>query len=245
MVSLFRRSCLVLFPSCGSFSFCCRLQRSLPLDNAKRSKMPMHNYFTVMLPEDVPSGEQNRDDQPSSELTSTVLFPDLSIFEDENDSSEDDERVTLSQWALVKIGTFQSRLEMVLRNREQRGQKKFLLSSVATAELLRLANEVFGFNGWSSQIISCEQEEEKFDQEKSVYSMKHVATVRLILQDGVFIDAQGTGESTNIAQKHICLSNCKKMAITNGIRNGLLGLKDMLFTHEELIKVEKIKREFN
>lgn len=195
---------------------------------------------------DLPSSAQeNKDEWAQQELTSTVLFPDLSLFEDEDDVSDGDERVILTRWAMAKIGTFQCRLEDVLRAREQSGQKMFLLSSVSTAELLRIANEAFGFNGWSSQILTCDPEEENFDQEKSVYSMKQVATVRVILQDGVFIDAQGIGESSNMPQKHICLSNCKKMAITNGLRNALLGLKDMLFSHEEQIKVEKIKRELN
>lgn len=197
---------------------------------------------------DLPSGAHQIEDgliDPGSESTTTVLFPDLSIFEDENDASVDDENMLLTQWAMAKIGTFQSRLEEALRTREQRGQKKFVLHGVSTAELLRLANEAFGFNGWSSQILSCEPEEESFDDENSVYSMKQVATVRVILQDGVYLDARGIGESSNMPQKHSCLCNSKKMAITNGLRNGLLGLKDLLFSHEELIKVEGIKREYN
>lgn len=184
-------------------------------------------------------------EQGDAESTTTTLFPDLSLFEEDSVTSFEDEGILLNQWAMAKIGTFQSRLEEAVRTREQSGQKKSFLKTVSTAELLRIANEAFGFNGWSSQILSCESEEEIFDEENSVFSMKQKSIVRIILQDGTYIEAHGIGESLNMPQKYMCLSNCKKMAITNGLRNGLLGLKDLLFSHEENIKVERIKKEFN
>lgn len=199
-------------------------------------------HLTMMNRDESPRNHHEEEDPSKtySDASTTVLFPDLSLFDESGDEVETTEPLQLSQWAMAKIGTFQSRLETTIRAREQRWQKKTFLTNISTAEILRLANEAFGFNGWSSQILSCAPELETFDQENSLYSMKQRAKVRVTLQDGVYIEAEGVGEVLNMLQKHICLSNCKKMAITNGLRNAILGFKEMLIYQECSLKLESV-----
>lgn len=164
--------------------------------------------------------------------TTTVLFPDLSFFESDVVDQPEEKIEALSLWALAKIGTFQSRLEAILRSRELRSGGRVYMNSISTSVILRLANEVFGFNGWSSEILECVSTYEDFDEANSEYSMKQNARVRITLLDGTSIAAEGIGESLNMPHKYMCLGNSKKMAITNGLRNAILSLQAMLLSQE-------------
>lgn len=158
----------------------------------------------------------------------SVLFPDLSEFEGGEEPSEPEGPPPLSAWAKAKIGTFQSRLETAISVRESKGQMKYGSSSVPTALLVNLVNESFGFNGWSSLVVSTLTVHENFDEEKSQYSMRQRAMVRITLRDGTYIDAEGVGDTMNLPHKHMCHGTTKKMAVTNGLRQAIFKFADLL-----------------
>lgn len=168
----------------------------------------------------------------------SVLFPDISLFESDTEDLISDQ-TPITPWALTKIGTFQYRLEDLLQNREARRGKITLVSHISTSMILQLANEVFGFNGWSSSILECNAVEQEFDIDKDVFSMKHEALIRVILQDGTVSNALGVGKCSNVPHKYMCLENSKKMAITDGLRNAILNFTSMIFTHESAVKEEE------
>ncbi|OBA21417.1 dsRNA-binding domain-like protein, partial [Metschnikowia bicuspidata var. bicuspidata NRRL YB-4993] len=157
-----------------------------------------------------------------------VLFPSLSLFEETSDCESGPEPHFLSPWAKTKIGTFQARLELVLRKRELRGVGKYGISSVSSALLINMVNESFGFNGWLSQILDCHIASQNFDDEKNEYSMVQTATVRIVLDDGTEVEAKGNGEVRGLPSKYQCLGTSRKMACTDGLRNAFLKFPDLL-----------------
>lgn len=173
----------------------------------------------------------------SDQVVTSVLFPDLSMF----DSDSDDESVgdpPISPWALAKIGTFQSRLDTLVQTRQARHGQKASVAHVPTSMILRLANDVFGFNGWSSTIVDCAPVSHQFDDDNEKYSMKHEAQVLITLKDGTASRAAGVGDCINMPHKYMCLGHSRKMAITDGLRNALLNLTGMSLHQEIAIKGE-------
>lgn len=164
----------------------------------------------------------------------TVLFPDLAEFEPVSDSLDEEER-PLSSWAKVKIGTFQARLEHYIAARESKGLLKYGTASIPTSLLMQLVNVSFGFNGWSLSIVDCVCVLELLEGDR--YSMAQRATVRITLQDGTCVEAEGVGEATNMPHKYMCHGTSKKMAITNGLRKGFLKFADLLA--EDPVKTEQ------
>ncbi|KAK9320642.1 hypothetical protein V1517DRAFT_340570 [Lipomyces orientalis] len=85
---------------------------------------------------------------------------------------------------------------------------------------INLANEVFGFNGWSSEIKSIHEdyvdvkETGKIDVGMSV-------VVRVTLKDGTFHEDIGFGHVENARNKYMALSKCKKEATTDATKRAL------------------------
>lgn len=158
--------------------------------------------------------------------TDTILFPDLSIFEE---SDEEDEVIThhVSTWAKVKIGTIQSRLE-VIKERQDRRNPRIRNKQILLRLLVSLTNEIFGFNGWSSKILDCLCLTEDFNQESKTYSIQHKVMLRITLQDGTSIEAEGTGISSDSQQRAIGFSRSKKAAVSEGLRNAIIKFPSLL-----------------
>lgn len=168
--------------------------------------------------------------------TETILFPNLSIFEE----SEGEEELThchVSTWAKIKIGTLQSRLEIIKARQDRRhsGRDKQLLPRL----LVSLTNEVFGFNGWSSRVLDCFCVSDNFNQDAKTYSVEHRAIVSITFQDGTTVEGEGTGISSNCNQRAVCFSRSKKVAVTEGLRNAILKFPSLL---EENLQEGKITK---
>lgn len=171
-------------------------------------------------------------------VVDSVMFPDLSMFELDPESEEARRTEPLLDWALGKIGTFQYRLEELMRNRELRRKKITLIGHIPTTVILQLANDVFGFNGWSLRIVDCAVVSEELNEEMDEYSMKQEATVEITLLDGTTSCAKGVGNCQKLPHKYMCMGNSKKMAITDGMRNAILNLTSISIVKEEAIKQE-------
>jgi DNA repair and recombination protein RAD52 len=68
-----------------------------------------------------------------------------------------------------------------------------------------LANEVFGFNGWSTNIVSLTTDFVDFSEETKKYSIGVTAVIRVTLRDGVFHEDVGYGMLENSKSKGAAL----------------------------------------
>jgi DNA repair and recombination protein RAD52 len=79
-------------------------------------------------------------------------------------------------------------------------------------KIINLANEVFGFNGWSSSIVSLTTDFIDFSEESRRYSIGVTAIVRVTLRDGVFHEDIGYGMLENSKSKGQALDKaCKPL----------------------------------
>ncbi|EPS37048.1 hypothetical protein H072_9349 [Dactylellina haptotyla CBS 200.50] len=84
---------------------------------------------------------------------------------------------------------------------------------------INLANHVFGFNGWSSQIQDVVVD--FVDESGGRVSIGISVTMRIILQDGSFREDIGYGEAENMKGKAAAFSKAKKSATTDALKRTL------------------------
>lgn len=86
---------------------------------------------------------------------------------------------------------------------------------------LNLANEVFGFNGWNSEIMSCEIDYLDTHGNTGRCSLGLSIVVRVTLKDGTYHEDIGYGYIDNAKSKSQAFEKCKKEAYTDGIKRCL------------------------
>ncbi|KAK6499213.1 DNA repair protein rad52 [Arthrobotrys conoides] len=84
---------------------------------------------------------------------------------------------------------------------------------------INLANHVFGFNGWSSQIQ--EVVVDFVDESAGRVSIGISVTMRLTLRDGMYREDIGYGEAENMKGKAAAFSKAKKSATTDALKRTL------------------------
>ncbi|EWC45730.1 hypothetical protein DRE_05067 [Drechslerella stenobrocha 248] len=84
---------------------------------------------------------------------------------------------------------------------------------------INLANHVFGFNGWSSQIQNVAVD--FVDESGGRVSIGISITMRLILRDGSYREDIGYGEAENMKGKAAAFSKAKKSATTDALKRTL------------------------
>ena len=216
-------------------------------------------------------------DEETRNLPSTVsYFPRIGDLEDQvTEESGEDYRDS----ALKKISSLQIKLEQLQYSRDSKniGGLNWNFNNFADHTLYALANEVFGFNGWSTLIEECAilemnvakhqgtgdsknggtvgntsntsvstSETSRVESDASSedngtrYTAKCICVIRLTLQDGTWTRGIGEGTATNVPHKYVCYSKCKKEAITDGMKNAIISLRDLYFRYE----LKKISEEF-
>ncbi|ODV79036.1 dsRNA-binding domain-like protein [Suhomyces tanzawaensis NRRL Y-17324] len=178
-------------------------------------------------------------------LPSTVeFFPDLSQFEEQEKQEEEPDFIP--EWSLRKIATLQSKLEAIQNHRAN--SKGFfgsrdLISNFGSSLIFGLANEVFGFNGWSTELVEYTKLLEEADEENSRYSAKFSAIIRVVLKDGAHSEDFGIGEAINMPHRYMCYSKCKKQAITEATKNAVIGLSYRVVDYEMKKFEQQLKQE--
>ncbi|CAI5759258.1 unnamed protein product [Candida verbasci] len=168
----------------------------------------------------------------SENIESTAqYFPDIYEFEEFNDFS--DEPPALSEWGLKKIAQLQIKLEQLQSIKDSKSYfgAKYNMHNFSRNELYGLANEVFGFNGWSTKISNYNINDVPSDDESRFSAICQV-TVELFLKDGTFKDGSGVGEALNLPFKYQCYEKAKKEAVTDAIKNAILGLREVYYEYE-------------
>ncbi|GAA6021072.1 hypothetical protein JCM11491_004405 [Sporobolomyces phaffii] len=86
---------------------------------------------------------------------------------------------------------------------------------------INLANEVFGYNGWYTDIKYLEVDFCDYNPESQRWSMGVTAIVRVRLPDGASHEDIGYGKLENTKSKGDGLDKCKKEAVTDGLKRAL------------------------
>lgn len=88
------------------------------------------------------------------------------------------------------------------------------LSTWTGWKIINLANEVFGFNGWSSSIVSLVTDYIDFNEESKRFNVGVTAIVKVTLRDGVFHEDVGYGVLENSRSKGAALD---KVCLISGL----------------------------
>ena len=153
----------------------------------------------------------------------------------------------ISEYTAKEIATLQSRLERQLgpeyisARSGPSGQK---VHYVAAEKCIQLANEVFGFNGWSSSLqnIQVDFADEKPDGR---VSLGLSVVMRVTLRDGTYHEDIGYGQIENCKSKAMAFEKAKKEGTTDGLKRALRNFGNVLgnciYDKEYLKKVVRIK----
>ncbi|RKP29619.1 recombination protein Rad52, partial [Metschnikowia bicuspidata] len=87
-------------------------------------------------------------------------------------------------------------------------------------KVLNLANEIFGFNGWSSELVSVNVDFVDTLGAGRV-SLGLSVVVRITLRDGTFHEDLGYGFLENARSKAVAFEKCKKEAFTDALKRCL------------------------
>lgn len=154
----------------------------------------------------------------------------------------------ISEYTAQEIATLQSRLEKQLgpeyisSRAGPSGQKVHYL---AAEKCIQLANEVFGFNGWSSQIMDVQVDFVDENPQTGKVSLGLSVTVRVTLRDGTFHEDIGYGHMENSKGKAAAFEKAKKEGTTDGLKRALRNFGNVLgnciYDKEYLKQVTKVK----
>lgn len=154
----------------------------------------------------------------------------------------------ISEYTALEIATLQSRLEKQLgpeyisSRSGPSGQKVHYL---AAEKCIQLANEVFGFNGWSSQIMDVTVDFVDENTTTGKVSLGLSVTIRVTLRDGTFHEDIGYGHMENSKGKAAAFEKAKKEGTTDGLKRALRNFGNVLgnciYDKEYLKQVSKVK----
>ncbi|KPV75580.1 uncharacterized protein RHOBADRAFT_14536 [Rhodotorula graminis WP1] len=130
----------------------------------------------------------------------------------------------MSQHTQDRTAKLQSLLQKTLgpdqvANRPGGGGTK--LSYLEGWRAINLANEIFGYNGWYTDIKYLEADFIDWSPESQRWSIGVTAIVRVRLQDGASHEDVGYGKLENSKSKADALDKCKKEAVTDALKRAL------------------------
>ncbi|KAF7699663.1 DNA repair and recombination protein RAD52 [Cucumispora dikerogammari] len=115
--------------------------------------------------------------------------------------------------------------------------------------IINISNKIFGFNGWSSEIVSLETDfiDTKSIQGTERFSIGVTCRMRVTLKDGTSREDIGFGISENVKSKGMGLEKAKKEAATDALKRAfrLFGnaLGNCLYNKDYLTDIKKIEKE--
>lgn len=108
---------------------------------------------------------------------------------------------------------------------------------------INLANQIFGYNGWSTEVKSVIVD--FLDERQGKYSIGCTAIVRVSLENGTFREDIGYGTVENERRKAAAFERAKKSAVTDALKRSLRGfgnaLGNCLYDKDFLSKIDKVK----
>lgn len=187
---------------------------------------------------------------------STRNYGDVELFPQMNSAFdftlEDPQDKPQSTWSLQKIGLLQSQLE----------KRTLMKRNINLAEMVSLCNNVFGYDGWRTEVVDIElmnyeeiqendneeasdeqmEDEVRYDKDGLViihsqrpmvrYSLEIKTTVKLILKDGTYHEASGVGKARRTISKSTLFTTAKRQSLSLASKNAILDLKHVLESFE-------------
>ncbi|KAH7025724.1 uncharacterized protein B0I36DRAFT_328993 [Microdochium trichocladiopsis] len=154
----------------------------------------------------------------------------------------------ISTYTATEIATLQARLEKQLgpeylsARSGPSGQK---VHYIAAEKCIALANEVFGFNGWSSSIQNIQVDFVDENPQTLKISLGLSVIVRITLRDGTYHEDIGYGHIENCKGKAAAFEKAKKEGTTDALKRALRNFGNVLgnciYDKDYLAKVTKIK----
>ncbi|OHE97907.1 recombination protein rad52 [Colletotrichum orchidophilum] len=154
----------------------------------------------------------------------------------------------MSEYTAQEIATLQSRLEKQLgpeyisARSGPSGQK---VHYITAEKCIALANEVFGFNGWSSSIQNIQVDFVDEHPQTMKISLGLSVIVRVTLRDGTFHEDIGYGHIENCKGKAAAFEKAKKEGTTDALKRALRNFGNVLgnciYDKDYLSKVTKMK----
>jgi len=154
----------------------------------------------------------------------------------------------VSEYTAQEIATLQSRLDKQLgpeyiSSRPGAGGQK--VHYLAAEKVIGLANEVFGFNGWSSAIQNIQIDFVDEHPQSGKISLGLSVIVRVTLRDGTFHEDIGYGQIENCKGKAAAFEKAKKEGTTDALKRALRNFGNVLgnciYDKNYLTKVIKVK----
>ncbi|KAH7061440.1 hypothetical protein B0J12DRAFT_592793 [Macrophomina phaseolina] len=160
----------------------------------------------------------------------------------------DEDRPRISQWTAQEIATLQSRLDKQLGPEfisSRKGPNGRTLYYLPAEKAINLANEVFGFNGWSSSIRDTTIDFVDQSQSSGKVSLGLSVIIRVTLKDGTYHEDIGYGHIENCTGKAAAFEKAKKEAATDALKRALRTfgnvLGNCLYDKNYEAKVSKMK----
>ncbi|KAI5925085.1 hypothetical protein F4810DRAFT_88520 [Camillea tinctor] len=154
----------------------------------------------------------------------------------------------ISEFTAIEIATLQSRLEKQLGPEylsSRSGPSGQKVHYIAAEKCIALANEVFGFNGWSSSIQNIQVDFVDENPQTMKISLGLSVIVRVTLRDGTFHEDIGYGHIENCKGKAAAFEKAKKEGTTDALKRALRNFGNVLgnciYDKDYLSKVTKIK----
>jgi DNA repair and recombination protein RAD52 len=154
----------------------------------------------------------------------------------------------ISEYTAQEIATLQARLdkklgpEYISSRPGAAGQKVHYLSA---DKCINLANEVFGFNGWSSSIQNIQIDFVEESQNTGKISLGLSVIVRVTLKDGTYHEDIGYGHIENCKGKAAAFEKAKKEGTTDALKRALRNFGNVLgnciYDKDYVAKVTKVK----
>lgn len=86
---------------------------------------------------------------------------------------------------------------------------------------IELANDLFGFNGWRSEVRNVQVDYFDDHDKQGPYDLGLSATVRVTLKDGSYHEDIGYAHAENVDTRFMAFEKCKKEAVTDGMKRAL------------------------
>ncbi|KAL1960255.1 hypothetical protein VTO42DRAFT_8798 [Malbranchea cinnamomea] len=154
----------------------------------------------------------------------------------------------ITEYTAEQIELLQSRLNKqlgpeYLSTRQGPGGRR--VHYISADKCINLANEVFGFNGWSSSIQNIQVDFVDEDPKTGRINLGLSVIVRVTLKDGTYHEDIGYGHTENYKDKAAAFEKAKKEGTTDGLKRALRTfgkvLGNCIYDKEYLSRVTKVK----
>ncbi|KAL7936960.1 hypothetical protein V8C35DRAFT_294294 [Trichoderma chlorosporum] len=158
----------------------------------------------------------------------------------------------IAEWTAKEIATIASRLDKQLGPEyisSRAGPGGSRVHYLTAEKVIGLANEVFGFNGWSSSIQNIQVDFADENPQTQRVSIGLSVIVRVTLRDGTYHEDVGYGSIENAKGKAMAFEKAKKEGTTDALKRTLRNFGNVLgnciYDQDYVKQVTKIKPQTN